>query len=327
MTRVITYSPSMTIALTRACANQCLYCGFREEGASLLPFEEIERLALKACNLHVSEVLVMAGENADRVPSVKGALRSLGIGSMTRWTKKVCEFLLGKDLLPHVNIGVLDYEDLKVLKKVSASMGLMMEGDYGTVGSKVHPQKNFSDRIRSMKWAGQLKIPFTTGILMGLGEAQIERIRSIEAIADVCNTYGHVQEIILQNYTPNNGSLIPLKEISRRELKEIVELCKEIIPEVHLQIPINLNSQWHALLSLGFDDLGGIGLNGDVINPNSPWPTVEGVGAILKKGHYHLKKRLPLYPKYFKQGWYSNRVGKVIGRWVSNEDDYRYYFE
>jgi 7,8-didemethyl-8-hydroxy-5-deazariboflavin synthase CofG subunit len=325
--RVVTYSPSMTIALTRACANRCLYCGFREEGAGLLPLEEIERIALQACNLHVSEVLVMAGENADNVPSIKEALCSLGIRSMTQWAKKVCEFLLGRELLPHVNIGTLDYEDLKELKRVSASMGLMMEGDYGAFGSRVHPQKNFSNRIRNLKWAGQLKIPFTTGILMGLGEAQKERIRSIEAIADVANTYGHVQEIILQNYIQNNGSLIPAKEISRRELKEIVGLCKEIIPDVHLQIPVNLNTKWHELLSLGFDDLGGISLNGDVVNPDSPWPPVEKVNAILKKRHYHLRKRLPLYPKYFKQGWYSGRVGKVIGRWISNEDDYRYYAE
>lgn len=325
--RSITYSPSMTIALTRACANRCLYCGFWEEGANLLPFEEIEKIALLARNLDVSEVLLIAGEKSDRVPSVKGALRSLGFGSITRWAKKVCEYLLGMDLLPHVNIGVLDFADLKALKEVSASIGLMMEGDYGTIGSRVHPQKSFSDRMDNLKWAGQLKIPFTTGILMGLGETQEDRLRSIEAIADGCKTYGHVQEIILQKYIPNKRSLVPPDEISRRDLKEIVAFCREIIPDVPLQIPVNLNAEWHELLSLGFDDLGGISLNGDVVNQDSPWPSIEKVGAVLKESDCRLRKRLPLYPKYFKQGWYSSRVGEVICRWISNEDEYGYYTE
>lgn len=323
--RWITYSPSMTIALTRACANRCHYCGFREENASLLPFEEVEKIALQACNSRVSEVLVIAGEKSDQVPSVKETLRSLGFGSITRWAKKVCEYLLEMDLLPHVNIGVLNYEDLKALKEVSASMGLMMEGDYGTIGSRVHPQKAFSDRMRNLNWAGQLEIPFTTGILMGLGETQKDRLRSVEAIADSCKTYGHVQEIILQKYIPNKRSLCPPDEISRRDLKEIVAFCREIIPDVPLQIPINLNAEWHELLSLGFDDLGGLSLNGDVVNQENPWPPIEKIVAVLKESKCRLRKRLPLHPKYFKQGWYSRKVGEVVCRWISNEDEYGYY--
>jgi len=322
--KVITYSPSTTVALTHACANHCLYCGFREDEASLLQFEEIQTIATHARNEGTPEILVMSGENADRVPSVKSALQSLGLASMVQWTKKVCDYLLGLNLLPHINIGVLDYTSLKELKEVSASMGLMMEGDYGNLGVTIHPQKNFSRRLQHLEWAGQLKIPFTTGILMGLGESQKDRIRSIQAIISCGKTYGHVQEIILQNYVPNRGSCVLAREISTGELKEIIDLAKEELPEVSLQIPPNLNSNWPDLLSLGFNDLGGISET-DLVNSENPWPPIEKMTKILKEKKYHLRKRLPIYPKYYQRGWYSKRVGQVIEKWIQSDDEYQYY--
>jgi len=144
MTKLITYSPSTTIALTRACANRCRYCGFREDGDGLLPFAEIETIATRARNEGVSEILLMSGENADHVPLVKNDLRLLGLASMVQWVKKVADYLLSMNLLPHINIGKLDYTALQELKEVSASMGLMMEGDYGSLGTTIHPQKSFT---------------------------------------------------------------------------------------------------------------------------------------------------------------------------------------
>jgi len=243
---------------------------------------------------------------------------------MVQWTKEVCDYLLALNLLPHINIGLLDYTGLKELKEVSASMGLMMEGDYGNLGSAIHPQKNFSMRIQNLEWAGQLKIPFTTGILMGLGESQKDRIRSIQAIISCGKTFDHVQEIILQNYVPNRSSYIPAQEISTGELKELIDLCKEELPEVSLQIPPNLNSNWPDLLALGFNDLGGIS-EIDLVNSENPWPPIEQVRKILKKKRYHLRKRLPIYPKYYQQGWYSKKVGRVIEKWLKSDDEYQYY--
>lgn len=325
MNNVITYSPSMTIALTHACANQCLYCGFREDGSGLLQFGEIRKIAACAQKEGVPEILLMSGENADRVPSVKSALQSLGLASMVRWTKRVCEYLLGLNLLPHINIGVLDYAGLEELKGVSASMGLMMEGDYGSLGTRVHPQKNFEMRLQNLEWAGQLQIPFTTGILMGLGESQKDRIRSIEAIISRSQTYGHVQEIILQNYVPNRSSRIAAHEISTGELGEIASLAREALPDVSLQIPPNLNPNWPDLLALGFNDLGGISRETDVINSENPWPPIEKMAKILQAKKYNLRKRLPIYPRYYQRGWYSAKVGAVIEKWIQSEDEYQYY--
>lgn len=325
MNRMITYSPSTTIALTHACANRCLYCGFREEEAGLLQFEEIKKIAMQAKKEGDAEILLISGEKADQIPSVRNALRSMGFNSMVDWTKKVCDYLLELDLLPHINIGILDYAGLQDLKEVSASMGLMMEGDYPGLGLTVHPEKNFSARLQTLEWAGQLRIPFTTGILMGLGETQEDRLRSMEAIIGSCRTHGHVQEIILQNYVPNRRSSIPPKEISTEELKEIIDLSKEKISEVHLQIPVNLNSHWDTLLVLGFDDLGGISRNTDLVNEGNPWPPMERIRAILKDKRYRLRKRLPIYPSYYQRGWYSTKVGSVIEKWISSDNEYRYY--
>jgi FO synthase subunit 1 len=326
MNNVITYSPATTIPLTYACANQCLYCGFRQDEAALLPFDEIQTIAAQAQSKGISEVLVMSGENADRVPSVKSALKLLGLASMVQWTKRVCNYLLELNLLPHINIGILDYTGLAELKEVSASMGLMMEGDYGKLSSIVNPQKDFSRRLQNLELAGQLKIPFTTGVLMGLGQSQSDRIRSIQAIVSCHQTYGHVQEIILQNYVPNRRSHTPTQMVSTEELKEIIALVKLESPDISLQIPPNLNLDWADLLSVGINDLGGIGKI-DLVNRESPWLPVEKIAEILKGKNYRLRKRLPIYPKYYQLGWYSQRVGAVIEKWIQNDHEYRYYTE
>ncbi|GAJ10038.1 unnamed protein product, partial [marine sediment metagenome] len=177
--------------------------------------------------------------------------------------------------------------------------------------------------IQNLEWAGQLQIPFTTGILIGLGESQKDRIRSIQAIVNCSKSYDHVQEIILQNYVPNRSSHIPAQEISSGELKEIIDLVKEESPDISLQVPPNLNPDWLDLLPLGFSDLGGISQI-DHVNPESPWPSVKNMTEIMKEKKCHLRKRLPIYPEYYRRGWYSEKVGRVIEKWVQN-DEYPYY--
>ena len=149
--------------------------------------------------------------------------------------------------------------------------------------------------------------------------------RPHQAIISCGRTYGHVQEIILQNYVPNRSSRIPAQEISTGELKEIIDLCKEELPDVSLQIPPNLNSNWPDLLSLGFNDLGGISNGTDLVNSENPWPPIEKMRKILKGKNYHLRKRLPIYPKYYQRGWYSEKVGRVIEKWIQSDDEYQYY--
>ena len=325
MTKNVSYSPAVSLALTKNCNNRCLYCGFRDESAGLVSFDEIESKADRALRLKATEILIISGENVDKVPKIKNELNGLYLDYFVEFTEKTCRYLLTRGLLPHINIGLLDYPELARLKNCCASMGLMMEGDYGRISSHAQPQKIFGDRIRNLDWAGQLKIPFTTGLLVGIGETREDRRRSISAIARVHEKYGHVQEIIIQSYIPNSKSRLRKRTISINDIKALVDQVHKEMPCVHLQFPPNLFENWLDLLNMGFDDLGGIGIDGDLVNPDNRWPSVQIIQESIRPRGFRLRKRLPLYPEYYARGWFSSQVGKVIERTIKHEDGYQYY--
>jgi 7,8-didemethyl-8-hydroxy-5-deazariboflavin synthase CofG subunit len=325
MIKNVSYSPAVSLALTKNCNNRCLYCGFRDESAGLLPCDEIESKADGALRLKANEILIISGENVDKIPGIRSELKSLHFDSFTEFTEKTCQYLLNRGLLPHINIGLLDQPGLARLKNCCASMGLMMEGDYGKITSHAQPQKIFADRIRNLEWAGQLKIPFTTGILVGIGETREDRQRSISAIARVHEKYGHVQEIIIQPYIPNFKSRIQKCTISMKDVKALADQVHTEMPDAHLQFPPNLFKNWLDLLNMGFNDLGGIGFDEDLVNPDSHWPSVRTIEESIRSRGFRLRKRLPLYPQFYAKGWYSGQVGKVIERTIKHEVGYQYY--
>jgi len=279
-------------------------------------WEEIRKKAVLAQTKKATEVLLISGEKADTLPLVRKDLAEAGFSSVIKFTEAICRYFLKSNLLPHINIGLLSMEDLWLLKFCSASMGLMMEGDYGLLSRRVQPQKIFKDRLNHLELAGRLKIPFTTGLLLGIGESRKDRLRSIEAIADIQACYGHIQEIILQPYKPNGSSSLSAQSISLKEYAELVKVCKQTMPGVHLQVPPNLANNWSDLLEIGFDDLGGIGFDEDLVNPGYPWPSIDSLKNKMKENGYVLKKRLPIYPEFIKKSWYSDEVGSVIGYWM-----------
>ncbi|MFB3886255.1 MAG: 7,8-didemethyl-8-hydroxy-5-deazariboflavin synthase subunit CofG [Thermodesulfobacteriota bacterium] len=321
----VTYSPSLTLPLTRACINHCLYCGFRKDGDGLLSRDAIERIVAKAHQENVSEILILSGEKADRTPEVRGDLNRLGRDSLVSWAKEVCGYLLDEGLLPHVNIGTLDTRSLTELKEVSASLGLMMEGTNLDVNMRIHPGKSLQERIRTIETAGRLRIPFTTGILLGVGETQRDRFTSILEIEQIQKQYGHIQEVILQRYIANSESRVIPGEIGLGEMKELVLFCRNHLPDVSIQIPPNLEPYWEELVSLGANDLGGIGRGKDLVNPESPWPEVDEITKKVARAGSMLRKRLPIYPHFYKAGWYSRRVAKVLTRWIEGDDEYNDY--
>jgi len=324
-TKIVTYSPSLTIPLTRACINHCLYCGYWKDGDGLLAVSTVNEIVKRAHQENVSEILILSGEKADQTPGVRGDLDHLGMDSLVSWTKKVCEYLLDEGLLPHVNIGTLDAGSLVQLKEVSASMGLMIEGVNFEVNARIHPGKDLKERIRTIETAGKLRIPFTTGILLGIGENQSDRLTSILAIERIQKEYGHIQEVILQKYVPNGQSRLTSQEISLEEMREIVLFCKIHLPGVSIQIPPNLDPYWEELVSLGADDLGGIGSGKDFVNPESPWPEVDEITQKVARAGGRLRKRLPIYSQFYRAGWYSERVAKVLTHWIEGNNEYSYY--
>lgn len=231
----------------------------------------------------------------------------------------VCETILEQGFLPHTNIGILTYDELARLREVNVSMGLMLENVDTALVRKVHPQKDISDRIRTIEDAGRLKIPYTSGILIGMGESVKSRFESLQVLADLQKQYGHLQEIILQNYVSNRGSKLLMCPVSLQEYQELIAYSKEIMPDVAIQIPPNLNPYWPDLIEVGAEDLGGISPEGDHVNIDSPWEQVAVYEGILAKRNHKLSKRLPVYEKYYKTVVsFPGKIGKYLASFIDN---------
>jgi FO synthase subunit 1 len=322
--KFITYSPSFTLPVTRSCANRCLYCGFRKLDDGLMGLEEIDCWLNRAKEMECSEVLIISGEGVNGIPSMQGKIQRSGFKNFIEYIEAVCQRVLSHGLLPHTNIGSVELGEMTILREVNASMGLMLENSDRLWGKKVHPQKNIGKRMETIKNAGRLKIPFTTGILVGLGESRKSRYESLEWIADVNRDFGHIQEIILQNYVPNHQSALPVSHLFLEDWQDLISFCKRKIPGVKIQIPPNLNSLWINLVFYGIDDLGGISGEQDFVNPNNPWEKIMVYEKNLQTQGISLIPRLPIYKEFYKKGWCSGEVEAVLSGWV-NRYEFQYY--
>lgn len=324
MEQIITYSKSYTLILTHSCTNLCLYCGFHKEDEGIIFFPEAEEILKTAKEKRHWEILVMSGENPQEISKVSRQLKTLGYSSFAVYASDICKLILKNNLLPHTNIGILSFEDLNTLKKYNASMGLMLENINAVFGKAVHPKKNINNRLRVIEDAGRLQIPFTTGILIGIGENQKDRINSLKEIINLHNRYNHIQEIIIQNFIPNTGSKIRISEqVMEEEYKELIDFVTNS-SDIPVQIPQNLNIDYLKMIEFGASDIGGISEGKDHVNPDSPWGNVKEISKKIDSLGYRLTGRLPIYKKYYQLGWYSDEVGRVIERYLQR-DRFDYY--
>ena len=202
MRRRVTFSRNLTLSLSRTCRCYCKYCAFATHQPHLHEPEEVERILDGATRRNVKELLVLTGEAPDHHPGVKKKLAELGHADFTAYVAWVCERALERGLLPHTNLGVLSKEDLARLREVTASQGLMLESiNPDLVAHQGSPTKHPEARLETIRAAGELKIPFTSGILVGIGETEEERIAALEALAG----FDHIQEVILQNFVPHQS--------------------------------------------------------------------------------------------------------------------------
>ncbi len=301
-----TFTRNVFIPVTDLCRNLCSYCSFRRDpdSSGVVQRDEAIRLMDLAQSSGCSEALFSMG---DRPWEVRGDRLEL-----LEYLVELCELAIERELLPHTNAGVLTRDELELLAPYNASMGLMLES---IADLKVHaksPGKRPEVRLRVIEEAGSLKIPFTTGILVGIGESLGDRIRSIEAIADIQRRYGHIQEVIIQPLDPKAGTESEMMKPPRiEELIEIVSIARSILPEdIAIQVPPNLVDPI-PLLRAGASDLGGISpVTPDWINPERRWP---GIQELVSKGLL-LRERLPVYPRYVRLGWYGSRTKDLVKR-------------
>ncbi len=289
--KTITYSPAFTLVPTYECFNRCTYCNFRQEGGVAWLSLDEARLQLELLkDQGIIEILLLSGEVHPQDPRRE------------RWFQRLydlAELALELGFLPHTNAGILTHREMTAFKQVNASLGLMLENISERLGQTVHqhaPSKVPKVRLEQLVWAGELQIAFTTGLLLGIGETHLERIATLEAIAQIHQNYGHIQEVILQPQRIGQKQQFLAEEISSDRLRELVIIARELLPtEIAIQVPPNLVDNLEELLAAGVDDLGGISPI-DVVNPDYEQPDVKHLHKSLGATGWQLEARLPIYP-------------------------------
>ncbi|MDY6959322.1 MAG: 7,8-didemethyl-8-hydroxy-5-deazariboflavin synthase subunit CofG, partial [Halobacteriota archaeon] len=315
----VTFSKNIFIPVTNVCRNSCKYCGFRRavnsKDAYLLSEEDIRNLF--EMRRGATEALFTFGESPDVFPLFKSWLEMTGFTSTIEYLVYLSRIAIDHGLLPHTNIGSLSYDELEILKPYNASMGLMLESTATLDAHKDSPGKEPTARIKTIEDAGRLKIPFTTGLLIGIGESSEDRIDSLNMIGDLYKSFGHIQEVILQPFTPKPDTPMSNHASPSFEIfKEIVSTARDILPkDVPIQVPPNLVSPYE-LVRCGASDLGGISeLTIDYINPESGWPSEDELRQAMKE--ITLKERLPIYPTFIKKEWYGKFTEGLIKRYAN----------
>jgi FO synthase len=310
----VTYSRKVFVPLTMLCRDHCHYCTFAKPPARLdapyLTPEEAVSIAEAGRTLGCKEALFTLGDRPeDRYDVAREWLAARGYASTLDYVRAVAILVIERTgLLPHLNPGVMSYEELARLKQVSASMGLMLENSSGRLGERGGPHFGSPDkapavRLRTISDAGRLAIPFTTGILVGISETPRERAESIFAIRDLHRRYGHIQEVIVQNFLPKPGTAMhgsPAPE--QEEYLAAVATTRVLLgPRVSVQAPPNLSDPAGqlALLDAGIDDWGGVSpLTPDHVNPERPWPAIQHLGARTAERGLELRERLTIHPAF-----------------------------
>lgn len=310
--RTVTYSPAFTLVPTYECFNRCAYCNFRADPGQS-PWLSLDDADVQLRSLQsqgVIEILVLSGE-----VHPQSAQRA----SWFQHIYKICELALSLGFLPHTNVGPLSFEEMQQLKSVNVSMGLMVEQATPALLQTVHrhaPSKVPDLRLQQLAWAGELQIPFTTGLLLGIGETPDDREETLMAIAQLHQQWGHIQEVILQPYSPGTTEAWSGEAFTATQLIEMVTIARRLLPaDITLQIPPNLiqNSQ-HLLacLNAGARDLGGIGPR-DEVNPDYPHPIDTTLAQTLQTAGWRLVPRLPIYPQY--DTWLPNSLSRRVKHW------------
>ncbi|NHI91869.1 MAG: 7,8-didemethyl-8-hydroxy-5-deazariboflavin synthase subunit CofG [Candidatus Lokiarchaeota archaeon] len=322
----ITFSKNIFIPITHLCRNQCSYCGFREEpsknGQILMKIPKIKKLLEKAKKFDCKEILLTFGEKPEeKYPELHEELIKMGYNSLHEYHLKICNMALEMGLLPHSNPGLLTIKELENLKEVNSSMGLMLESSSKRLCEKGGPHENSPSkipekRLEMIEHAGNLKIPFTTGILIGIGEIFPERVASLIEIKKLHEKYGHIQEIIIQNFLPKEGTKMEnMKPIPIEQLIRTIITARLIFRDsMSIQVPPNLTLyNLDEILQVGINDLGGISpITLDEINPEMRWPSEEELKKICQRNRLKLKARLPVYPQFINSEFVSHKILKII---------------
>jgi FO synthase len=304
----VTFSPKVFIPLTMLCRDRCGYCTFAQPPARLaapyLSPDDVLAIARRGAAAGCHEALFTLGERPeDRYSVARDWLAEHGYGSTVDYLVAMCRLVVeDTGLLPHANAGALFPDELAALREVAPSQGMMIESlNPDLACHRGAPDKTPERRLATLESAGELSIPFTTGILVGIGESRLDRVEALAAIADAHRRWGHVQEVIVQNFLPKPGTTMHAAAACPGDVHlEALALARLILPaDVHVQCPPNLSDDFGRLLDAGIDDWGGVSpITADHVNPERPWPALERLREATEARGLTLAPRLTIYPEF-----------------------------
>lgn len=328
---VVTYSRKIFINITNLCRDFCSYCTYRknpfESSSIMMKPEEVINLAKVGRKYRCTEALIVAGERPEeRYKESKEWINQLGYNSLVEYVIDISEKIVKETgLLPHSNLGNITKEEMKLLKVYNVSLGLMLESSSERLVQKdmAHefaPSKNPKNRLEVIRNAGRMKIPLTTGLLIGIGETKEEVINDIFLLKQINNEFGNIQEIILQNFQPKiNTRMQDFPSPTKDYFLKIVSLARLIMPDMNIQIPPNLSPGYYSrFLDAGINDWGGISpVTIDYVNPEFSWPKIKELKEITESKHQKLRARLPVYPEFIdKKGFISPELRNYINSFI-----------
>ena len=331
---VITYSRKVFIPLTNLCRDRCGYCTFaREPGdgkAHTMTPDEVLAVARAGRDAGCKEALFSLGDKPElRYPEYRDWLAQRGFRSTIEYLRAMCQLVFEETgLLPHANPGVLSREEMEQLRPVNASMGMMLESASARLlapGEAHHrcPDKVPKVRLASLEAAGELRIPFTTGILIGIGETLDERVDALFAIRELNEKYGHIQEVIVQNFRAKPDTLFAQRpEPTALDVARTAAVARLILgSSVNLQIPPNLSQDAYGFYLLaGINDWGGISpVTRDFINPEMAWPQIAALESVTNEAGFELRQRLAVYPEYLRDSrWMADAIRQRALAWTDD---------
>jgi 7,8-didemethyl-8-hydroxy-5-deazariboflavin synthase CofG subunit len=310
--RTVTYSRKVFLPVTNLCRDRCSYCTFRKDprdpDAWTMTPEEIQLWVDRGRMHGCKEALMCLGDKPEKAyRQYRKTLADFGHTTTTEYVYRACEIAFASGLLPHTNAGVLSYDEMKLLKDVNVSLGLMLENISPRLRQKgmAHfsaPDKDPAVRVRMLREAGELAIPFTTGILIGIGETLEERIDSLIAIREIHHAYGHIQEVIIQNFRAKPDTrMSTAPEPESLDMAKTVAVSRLLLGgQMNVQAPPNLSPDDHRLLlRAGINDWGGISpVTKDYVNPEAAWPHLDLLAQTCREEGFTLCERLAIYPEY-----------------------------
>lgn len=309
---IVSFSKKAFFNLINLCRDTCSYCTYKaepnESKLSLMSKNDVEQLLILAKKYHCVEALFVTGESPEqKYREAKTWLKSNGFSSTSEYLIHASELALDNGLFPHTNAGNLTKDEMRELQKTNPSMGLMLENVSERLTQKGFPHylassKNPIARLQVLQNAGELGLPMTTGLLVGIGETPYEIIESIFAIKNLNDRYSNIQEVILQNFQPKPDTLMNnFPSAEENYFKIVVALTRIIIPEMNIQIPPNLSPKsYQSFLSVGINDWGGISpLTPDYVNPEFSWPEIKKIEGNSQDAGFHLECRFSVYPEFF----------------------------